>query len=75
MEEKGDKTMSSARNELLNALGCLDELEKSITSVHHIPPKTKSATALHIVLDQPKYLNANQDNNDSIHLIEKKNLS
>merc|ERR1712038_2042263 len=64
-----------ARNELLNALACLEELEKSITSVHHIPPKTMSATAAHIVLDQPKYLNASQDNNDPIDSIEKTNLS
>ena len=63
MEEKGDKTMSSARNELLNALGCLDELEKSITSVHSVPPKTLSTTAEQTDLDQPKYLNASQDEN------------
>ena len=63
MEENGDKARSCVQNELLNALACLDELEKSITSVHSIPPKTSSTTAEQTDLDQPKYLNASQDEN------------
>ena len=64
VEEKGDKSRFCARNELLNALACLDELEKSITSVHHIPPKISSTptTAVGCIdSDQLKYLKANSD--------------
>ena len=67
MEEKGDTSRFYARNELLSALACLDELEKSITSVHHIPPKILSTSTAadveSIDSDQLIYLKAHQTNN------------